>query len=147
MKVTFKKINPANHSLTIIRQDKSTDEVTLHTETYFLHDICHFVVENELKLQNGFWGMLAQGYGIAQLAGKTNELTAELRLIEHVVGGVQSMFWRHMTEDVFWQAMRNKNYTINDPDFLNSVISKIQEIMNRWKYLPVGEVVELEFKS
>jgi hypothetical protein len=145
MKVILKKINNGQHSLNITRSDLTGDLTLPNTETYLLHDICHFFVESQLELKNGFWGMLAQGYDIEQLSGKTNELTEELRRIECMVGGVQSIYSNHMSPEQYWNYLKHQEISIADKEFIHEAIPKIRSFMHSWKYLPVGESIELDF--
>ena len=131
--------------MNIIRPDHTSDHAVLNTETYLLHDICHFFVELQLELKNGFWGMLEQGYRIEQLSGKTNELTAELRRIECIVGGAQSVYANHMSPEQYWNYLEHSGISIADKSFIQEVIPEIRSFMERWKYLPVGESIELDF--
>lgn len=142
MKIVFEKINPAFHTLTIHREDGSSESAQLHSETYFLHDLCHFVVEAALGLKEGFWGMLSDGYAFEQLAGKTNELTGELREIEKIVGATQSRY-RGNTTDENLHAIPESNRFEIPADYLDKVLPEIDSIVKRWKYLPVGEKLEL----
>lgn len=145
MKIFLKKKNPSDYEMTITRSDDTTEIITLNTNTFFLHDVCHYVVESELKLKDGFWGMLAQGYKPEELKGKTNSLTEKLRLIECIVGGVQSVFSKHKTEEAFWNYIKSVDIEIDNKNFLDDVIPKVEEIINRWKYLPAGSSIELAF--
>jgi hypothetical protein len=38
----------------ITRDDTTQEHFTLETKTYFLHDICHYVVEKQLQFNKGF---------------------------------------------------------------------------------------------
>jgi hypothetical protein len=122
MEIDLKKINISNHVLSIVRMDKTMEQTTLDTDTYLLHDICHFYVEAELGTPDGFWGMLAQGYRIEQLVGKTNHLTEKLRTIECIVGGIQSVYSKHMDELFFRNYIQKINYDLPDQDFVKKVI-------------------------
>ena len=146
MLIHLTKLNPAYHRLTIIRKDKSTESVELEIATYFLHDICHYFVESHLHLKDGFWGMLAQGHEMAALQGKQNNLTTELRRIEHIVGGVQSMYLGQMPADMFATNMQNRGYDLDVPSLIDTVIPRIRQMMNEWKYLPVGGQMEFLFE-
>jgi hypothetical protein len=145
MQVIFKKLNPSSHELRIIKSDKPEETTVLDTETYHLHDVCHFFVEQELKTTEGFWGMLAQGYRIDQLFGKTNELTEKLRIIECIVGGTQSVYSGHMSKEAFWNYMETVDWELNDAQFLEKVVPRIREFMGSWKYLPIGGEMKLAF--
>lgn len=91
MKIEIKKNIQFQCEYTITRKDKSIDLTILETKTYFLHDICHFVVEKNLQYSKGFWGMLSQGHSFKEQIGKDNPQTNELRFIEQIVGPVQSV--------------------------------------------------------
>lgn len=146
MKIIFEKINPAFHLLTVRRQDGSSESVQLHSETYFLHDLCHFVVETELGLKEGFWGMLADGCVFGQLSGKTNELTAALREIEKIVGATQSRYWGNTTGENLHETLESSYFKV-PVNYLDKVLPEIDSIARKWKYLPVGEKLELVWKE
>ena len=145
MEIVLKKINPSNHTLSISKKGKIFEQVSLDTKTYFLHDITHYCVEKELKLKDGFWGMIDQGYKMEQLSGKNNELTDELRRVEQIVGPTQSVFSGYMSVEMFRENMQLINFTSANPHFIENVIEKIEVIMNQWKYLAIGQTLELEF--
>ncbi|HOY12523.1 MAG TPA: hypothetical protein PLY70_05255 [Saprospiraceae bacterium] len=145
MKIELKKIDQSNHEVVIVRTDQSTEKSILDTKTYLLHDICHFYVEQELKTMDGFWGMLAQGYRMEQLSGKTNQLTEKLRVIESIVGGTQSVFSNHMNETDFWNYLKSTEFGLTDSRFLVKVVTRIAKFMDEWKYLPIGKTIILNF--
>jgi hypothetical protein len=89
--------------------------------------------------------MLSQGYKNEELFGKTNELTEQLRQIECVVGGIQSLYWQHTTEADFWNYMELTGWVIPDRDFAKKLIPKIKSTMDQWQYLPIAEELELSF--
>jgi hypothetical protein len=145
MKIVFRKLNLSSHSLSVIRNGVVFDEVVLDTRTYFLHDIVHYCVETELKLIGGFWGMIAKGYKMAQLSGKNNGLTEELRRVERIVGPVQSVFSGHLSIEMFEEHMKLIDFVPQNVDFVGNVIAKAKVLVEQWKYLPTGECLELEF--
>lgn len=146
MQIIFKKITSVSHELKIIRNDGSIEIVILNTNTYHLHDICHFFIEIELNTLEGFWGMLSQGYKIEELSGKTNPLTRQLRKIECIVGATQSVFSGHMTRLDFRNYMETVDWDLSVDSLLETVIPRIEKFMKNWKYLPIGEGIKLEFK-
>lgn len=146
MRIIFRKLNSVSHELKIIRADNSDDIAVLETGTYQLHDICHFFVEKELKTIYGFWGMLSQGYKIAQLSGKTNPLTEKLRLIECIVGTVQSVYSAHMNYSDAYSYLETVDWDLSVDPLLDNVIPQIRGFMERWKHLPIGVEICLEFK-
>ena len=145
MIISFTKISNSNHKLEVTRSDKSGEAVILDTQTYMLHDICHFFVEKELDTSNGFWGMLSQGYELKELAGKTNPLTKNLRKIECIVGATQSVYSKNMTSEDFKNYIQTVDEISIEASFLEKVIPKIDEFMLKWKYAEVPASIHLEF--
>jgi hypothetical protein len=142
--IIFTKNNPATHTITIFKDGEKWDEVTLDTKTYFLHDLVHYCVESELRLKQGFWGMIDQGYKMDQLSGKTNELTDELRRIEHIVGATQSVYSGYMSAEMFHENLKVIQYSVSE-GFLEKVMEKVKSVTDKWTYLPVGDSLKLEF--
>lgn len=147
MKISFKKINLSTHQLSVSENDNMMLQASLDSFTYLLHDIVHFCVESELKIKDGFWGLISQGYHPHQLSGKENELTHTLRLTEHIVGPVQSIFNGHMPAGLFQETMEQIGFSCDYSHFLEEVLFRIEHIINEWKFLPIGEVLELEFNT
>ncbi len=143
MDIAIKKVTKYQCEYTLKRDDKSVEIITLDTKTYFLHDICHFVVEKNIKYANGFWGMLSQGYTFGKLFGKDN-LLRELRFIERIVGPVQSVFLGYIPEQEFGQYIMHLNFTITD-DVLKNCLTELEEITKKWEQLKIGEQLTLEF--
>ncbi len=145
MKIEIKKKSPYQCEYTITRDDKSVELITLETETYFVHDICHYVVEKNLKYSKGFWGMLSQGHAFKELFGKDNPQTTELRFIEKIVGPVQSAHWGHIPEKNFEEFIKHLDFTMPE-NILDSCLTEINTIIESWKQLQVGKQLTLEWK-
>tara|TARA_R110002124_G_scaffold274893_1_gene444966 strand:- start:334 stop:831 length:498 start_codon:yes stop_codon:yes gene_type:complete len=145
MKIQFQKVNASNHELKIIRANNTTESTILHTNTYLLHDICHYFVEKELNTLDGFWGMLSHGYRIEQLFGKTNQLTKKLRIIECIVGATQSVYSNHMDETGFWNYIQTVDFKLTDNNFLEKAVPQISQFMTQWNYMPAGQTTTLHF--
>ena len=144
MKIVLKKKTSFQAEYTITRADKTAELITLDTKTYLLHDICHYAVEKILNYQNGFWGMLAQGYTFSELFGKNNPMTSGLRFIEQIVGLVQSVYSGHIPIKDYNQYISHLNFTIYENDLI-SCLSEVNTILNAWEVLPIGEQLTLEF--
>jgi hypothetical protein len=128
----------------ITRNDLSVETFSLETKTYFLHDICNYVVEKNLHYTNGFWGMLAKGSSINTLKGKTNPQTTELRFIEQIVGPVQSVYSGYLPQDLFEQFIAHLDFAL-PINFLSTCISMINTIMANWNALPLNDQLVLEW--
>jgi hypothetical protein len=92
MKINIKKKTQYQYEDKITRKDKSIEIISLESKTHLLHDICHYVVERNLKYTKGFWGMLSLGHSFKELFGKDNPQTTELRFIAQIVGPIQSIY-------------------------------------------------------
>jgi hypothetical protein len=144
MKIRFQKCNAAEHLLSTFLDGKLQEQHVYNTKTYFLHDIVHYCVETELGIKSGFWGLLAQGYKTTDF-GRGKVSLKVLGKTEKIVGPVQSFFSGHMPEELFWENM--KLISFEPPvDFLNKVVKQIKAIEEQWRYMAIGEVLELEFR-
>lgn len=126
----------------ITRDDTTQEHFTLETKTYFLHDICHYVVEKQLQFNKGFWGMLSIGHSLQELFGKENPLTPELRFIEQIVGPIQSVYAGHLPKQQFSQFINHLNFEISDL-VLNNCLEEIATIQNHWRNLEIGKSITL----
>ena len=92
MQIHLTKLTDDRHRLEIVRADGSRDGVTLETRSLLVHDLLHLAVEGEARLEAGFWGCLARGKTLAEMNDRTGgamrEYTAEMMVIEQIVGGL-----------------------------------------------------------
>lgn len=144
MKIVIKKKTQYQCEYVITRLNKTVEQITLETKTYFAHDICHYVVEKQLGYSKGFWGMLADGNSFIELFGKENPITTELRFIETIVGPIQSFFLGHMSEQNLKLYFDQINYTMKE-NALSKCLDEIKIIMNDWGNLSVGQQLVLEW--
>ncbi|MFD0750265.1 hypothetical protein ACFQZS_08945 [Mucilaginibacter calamicampi] len=138
MKIYIKKVS--HHRCEYKLKGEHQDAVIsgLDVKTYLIHDITHFVVEQNLEYTDGFWGMLAQGYSFTQLAGKQNELTPGLRAIEKIVGPVQSVYMGFITIDQF-DTYTSHLDVHTDIHWLKNCIESVENIYAEWEKLKPGE--------
>ena len=144
MKVTFSKISKFKSEYKLVRKDKSEAKIFLDAKTFVVHDICHFIVEKNLGYQNGFWGMLAQGYNFEELFGKENVLTEELRFIEKIVGPIQSIYLGHFKKEDFRMLTGHLNFDVNDA-LIEKCLSEIDTLNADWRNLQIGQSITLDF--
>lgn len=144
MKIEIKKLTKYQCEYFLTRNDLSVEIITLETKTYFIHDVCHYVVEKNLEYSKGFWGMLSQGYSFKELFGKDNTLTTELRFIEQVVGPVQSVYLGNIPKQNVNQFVQHINFAMSE-SLLDECLTEIASILTTWEHLPVGEKITLEW--
>lgn len=146
MKIVLTKTTSYRSEYTITRDDASVERFELETKTYFVHDICHYVVEKYLGNANGFWGMLSHGYSFNALFGKDNELTAELRFIEQIVGPVQSVYAGNTEKQHLNIFIQHLDFAVPE-DVLDACLAEITAIIKDWEQLSVGGCLLLEWKT
>lgn len=146
MKIELKKKTEYECEYTLTRANKSVEQISLETKTYFVHDICHYVVENNLKYSKGFWGMLANGYNFNELFGKNNPQTEELRFIEQIVGPIQSVFSGHIPKADLDQYIGHLDFVMKE-NILDKCLADIRTIINKWEQLAIGQQITLEFNQ
>lgn len=144
MKIEIYKRTSKESEYIITRSDKSIEHTIFDSKTYFVHDICHYVVEKNLNLSKGFWGMLSLGYHFKELVGKTNPITPELRFIEQIVGPVQSIFLGYFPKEDFNQNISHLDFSISEDD-LNICLNEIEKIVMRWEQLPLNQNITLDW--
>lgn len=142
MKIEIKKRTNFQCEYVITREDESVELITLKTNTFLIHDVCHFVVEKNLNYKNGFWGMLAQGHTFNELFGKENTRTVELRFIEKIVGPIQSTYLGQMPKRDFASSIEHLNYAFPE-ELLDKCLYDIESIYNKWLQLIEGQQLTL----
>jgi hypothetical protein len=142
MKIQIKKLSPYFCEYKLNGDKQNTVITGLDVKTYLIHDITHFVVEQHLDYKDGFWGMLAQGYGFNELSGKENELTPGLRAVEKIVGPVQSVYMGFVKKEEFEMHTSHLDIKI-DLQGLENCLDQIKKIESEWKQLAIGEELVL----
>jgi hypothetical protein len=145
MKIEIKKSTPYQSEYTITRDGKSFELITLETKTFLVHDISHYAVEKHLQYSKGFWGLLSKGHSFNELFGKDNPQTTELRLIEKIVGPVQSTYLGYIPKEDFEQFVKHLDFTMPE-SVLNSCLTEIESILKKWEHLLIGQQLTLEWK-
>ena len=123
-----------------------------------LHDLTHYAVETELGFSRGFYGLIADGWEIADTTGKGahGPLPDEAIEVEYIVGS----FGAELSSDSRCTAKefndlaaafaksrgRPKPRPLTEGE-LTRVRSRMGELFARWIDLPPGRPLELKFPS
>jgi len=120
------------------------------------HDIAHFIVERHLKLQNGFFGNIYNGYSVKQLSDKEviKTLSAESTVAEITTRALQALASGACTAEQFTGLVKEE-FEIYSVDFsldldenkINKMLSDFKSILFQWEQLREGEALELEFEA
>lgn len=121
------------------------------------HDLTHFAVETVLGLRRGFYGLIAEGWDIAETEGKSprGRLPAEALLAEQLVGlfdrervgGASPM---PATEfNGYLRQLAASGNLADAPTFsdaqLDAVRRQVSELHGQWASLAAGATLKLSF--
>jgi hypothetical protein len=157
--IEFAKRKDGNTVLRCVRDDGSSTwqrNENQHALFFPVHDLTHYAVETELEFRNGFYGLIAEGWDIAETTGKTprGALPNEALEVEYLVSAfsAERMSGNPATADEFNQLAATFAESKGMPaprklsnDELSRVRSRFDELAERWRCLPPGGILGLEF--
>ncbi|HEX7518374.1 MAG TPA: hypothetical protein VF345_13925 [Chthoniobacterales bacterium] len=121
-----------------------------------LHDLTHYAVETELGFGRGFYGLIADGWEIADTTGKgaRGPLPDEAIEVEYIVGsfGAERAGDSKCAAKEFNDLAAAFAKTRGRPEprplteaELSRVRSRMDELFTRWRALPPDATLELAF--
>ena len=125
---------------------------------FAFHDLTHFAVETTLGFRRGFYGLLADGWDIADTGGKgaRGPLPAEALLVEQIVGlfdrervgGAAPLSATEFNDQLQWLLAAGRlreGRPFTDPE-LAAVRERIDALHREWATLAPGATLELTFR-
>jgi hypothetical protein len=154
--VQFEKRSDGSVILRCVRKDGSTtwQRHEKHAHFFSFHDLRHFAVETTLGFSTGFYGLIAEGWDIADTTGKGSrgKIPLEAILVEHVVGLLErelSGGAPPLTAAAFNTQIREMLGTLQTRLFsdveLTDVRRRIDDLHSQWAALPSGSTLDLTF--
>ena len=161
--IRFKRASDGSAALTCVRADGS---VTWQRQTGSVgavlphHDLTHVAVESALGMARGFYGLIAEGWEIADFAAPwpRGPVPAEAREAEVIVGlfdAERRMFADWSAADlreqgrVYVSAQRTGRVTVTLRELTDAEVSNVRaarvDLFARWSAVPPGGTLELEF--
>jgi len=156
LRIQFTKRADGNVILRCTRKDNSVTWQRYDRQAAFFshHDLCHFAVEKVLGLRDGFYGLIADGWDITEMDGKSprGKLPYNASVAEQIVGGLSQELMgaaKEHTADEFnaqieqttgW-PMKNRLTDLQ----LNAVRDRISSLFRDWAATPPGAMLELFF--
>jgi len=157
LRVQFTKRSDGTVVLRCLRRDGTAtwQRHEKHATFFSFHDLSHFAVETTLGFRSGFYGLIADGWDIADTdgKGKRGKLSAASVLVEHVVGLLDreraggaailsaAEFNAHI-DDMTGKDPRQPRFS--DAQLIN-VRDRIAQLHRQWAALPAGSALELAF--
>jgi hypothetical protein len=141
LRILLTKLSDDRHRLAIERDDASTESVELETRSFLLHDLVHYAVEAEAKIDDGFWGLLARGTTLAELSDRTmaTPISPGIALAEKLVGPMQSVWNDRLAPELYMEHARG----LVDDGFVDRVRERLRRLTGHWRSVPVRQVMEL----
>ena len=152
----------------IFRDQNSTEKTSFPKKGAIPHDAVHFIVETELELRNGFWGMIADGVraadiqDIAKKAGHASAARArlpdanivELLQAERLVECFEADIWSGSDDvELFQDIARAACESSFVPDMqisadtILAIRSQLKKFEARWTGAPIGHTVTFEWRG
>jgi hypothetical protein len=157
LRVQFTKRADGNVVLRCTRRDGSVtwQRYDKHSGFYAFHDLRHFAVETILGCRSGFYGLLADGWDIAETDGKGSRgrLSPASILVEHIVGlldrelagGASPLCAAEFNAQLDMMLGVDPSRSPNTDDQLARVRNRADELHRQWAGLPLGFAMDLNF--
>jgi len=153
--ILLRKLSDDRHVLQIIREDGRSEEVECETRSYLHHDLLHYAVEAEARLDGGFWGNLAKGKTLAQMNERTGKAmqaeSPQMMAIEQVVGALSAIGKGGSAAAIF-AAIHDAATSagVAFPTWLTSALAsaveeRMRRVLGQWKATPYGESMALSW--
>jgi len=160
LQIKIKKEHNKPSTLSCTREDGSITYSKLQVG-FEIHDIAHYIVEQQLQLKNSFYGLLSQGYQISDFmlpkekrpeALQPKNLPPEVLITEHLVNLLTIDFMQSDNEIDILKALAGilkDNGLILSKKVGEEKIILIQKelavLMSQWNKLTRNETLEMAF--
>ena len=158
MRVLLTKLDDRRHVLAIERAGRATERMELETRSTLYHDLTHFGVESAAGLERGFFGSLAAGKTLAELAGKVEDhpahYTGEMLEIERTVAVLQRLAKSDEDPIALHEQITSMLDLQNEspprwftPELATEVRQRLRSLVGRWRATPYGKTMALEWPN
>jgi hypothetical protein len=140
VRIVLHKISGERHRLTIVRSDGRRESLLCETRSVLMHDFIHYAVESAARLEGGFWGLLAGGRTLAEMAiverfvGALSGATKDVPAAELIAGirryaaAMDASVPSWLTEPVVVDAQE-----------------RLRHLVGAWRATPAGGALELDW--
>ena len=159
LKIEFTKLTDGDVILKCTRLDDSVTWQRIedkHAAFFPLHDLTHYAVETELGFRRGFYGLIAEGWDIADTTGNTGRgpLPEETLAVEYLVSAfsaerigaaVATAAEFNELAATYANARGMGPPRLLTDDELGRVRARFAKLAIQWRAMPRGETLELSF--
>jgi hypothetical protein len=149
LRIRLRRVSPTHHRFEAIRADGGVEVRELETRSLLLHDLVHFAVEAEARLEDSFYGRLARG---GDYDASASIWDAEAGDTERVVAALQGAAQGDVDPDAFVARLRAYcgEIGVAAPGWLSAevvagALVRLHALRGRWNATPFGETLELAF--
>lgn len=156
MKFQLKKRGGGEAIITLVRDDGTSTSGQLGQAGFgAVHDLTHYVVETTLPSRAGFFGLLADGWNIADFErkGAAHHIPDAAIAVECLVGQLSNIVFNGRAlaaEEFNWlvaEALRgvrpNATAPTVDEAALSDMVAQLTALTRRWRELSPGGAIEL----
>ena len=155
MIIQLKKGKNAPSTLACIRADGTRTWGKLHP-FFPVHDLTHCVAESVLRFQEGFFGLVASGWDIDDFVvkGAAKRLPLQAGWAESIVGildlerGTGRLLSPGEFNEALAESLRGQNFAafraLTEEELVR-VRTLRDELSGRWRALPPGDTLQVEF--
>lgn len=159
MKVIFHKTSHERYTLECIRDDgNATRADDLEAKSTIRHDLMHFVFESRAKLRNSFYGLVASGKAIDELAPQEDAQPHggdEARRTEMLVGVMQGAALQDPLDPDkalaiatnMCQAHGEEMPAFLTADLVRAIVTDYKQLVRQWEDTKTGDTLALEFSE
>lgn len=155
MLIRFTRLTNDRHRFEVVRDDGTREAHELETRSTLAHDLAHYAVELEGRLQHSFYGRLAQGTKYAELT-TTPPRNPEAFETERVVVMLQGAFKtggggkpdpRRALASLAssFDAAGDRCPAWLTADSMARIVERFRRLEGQWRATPFHETLELEF--
>jgi hypothetical protein len=159
VQIHFTKRKDGNTVLRCVRDDGSSTwqrNDDQHARFFPVNDLMHYAVETELGFRRGFYGLIAEGWEIAETTGKMDRgpLPNETLEAEYFVSALSAERasdtastaeeFNHLAAN-FARARALPSPRHLSEEELARIRSRFDELTEKWRRLPPGETLEVVF--
>jgi hypothetical protein len=152
VRIRLTKLSDGRHALEIER-DGRRERVELETRSTLHHDLTHYAVEEAAGLDGGFFGALAGGASLGDLAvaaAEETEYSAARMEVERAVAVLQRLA-KTDEDPAALHARVTELLAVQDaapPEWFTvalvaAVRARLRELVGRWRATPYGAALEL----
>lgn len=141
MEIRFTKISDEIHGLSIIRTDGSTQSLELDSRSFLRHDLAHFAAEIEFGVQDGFWGLVADG---SSLAGDEFEGT-NIMFAETIAGPVQTLMRSEASTETIFEVLQRVVPNHITSEIAEAIHERLRTLRGHWQATAYGESMVLDW--